>query len=343
MHAGVPSLAAVLPLKVTGAHYGQNLARLDLLLSSLLSFGEPGLLDDFVIVAPSEEVPLARAYAANWPELPLRVLDEETHFPAFARYQRPWQRRPWQRQQVIKLNSPALTDADYVLTLDPDVLAVRPLTRAALFPDGRALLEYEARSIHPQWWRDSADLLDLSADLAAPGMGVTPALLSREVLLAVHDRLTACGRRPWMDVLLTSYCNWTEYTLYLLSASHAGLLSGHHRWCGEDPSVPHLQVPSDVSIWERRAATVENIDRLLSGEQPGMFAVAQSNTGVDPDTIARHVERRIPVRHTHPISSATTPGPTSRLGERSRTAARLAATTLYRGRRRLRSKRSNHS
>ena len=113
---------------------------------------------------------------------------EDEHFPAFERFSRPWQIRPWQRQQVIKLNAAAITDARYVLTLDPDVLAVKPITRERLLPGGRALLEPEPRTVHARWWRDSADLLDLEPALERPGMNVTPAVLSTAVLDGVQRR-----------------------------------------------------------------------------------------------------------------------------------------------------------
>ena len=118
-------------MKVSGRHYGDNLARLDLLFSSLLHFGAPGLLDELIVVVRADEADLIGRHLAQWPELPLRVIVEDEHFPAFRRFRRPWQVRPWQRQQIIKLNAPALTTADFVLTLDPDVMAVKPLAPRA--------------------------------------------------------------------------------------------------------------------------------------------------------------------------------------------------------------------
>ena len=141
-------LSAVLPLKVSGRHYGDNLARLDLLFSSLARFAAPGLLDVILVVAPAREAEAIGRHLSQWPDLPLRIIIEDEHFPAFRRFTRPWQIRPWQRQQIIKLNAPAFTTAPFVLTLDPDVIAVKPITRELLLPRGRALLEPEARSVH---------------------------------------------------------------------------------------------------------------------------------------------------------------------------------------------------
>ena len=332
-----PSLAAILPLKVTGRHYGENLTRLDVLLSSLLHHAAPGLLDELVVVTPQAEVQVAEEYAANWPELPLRVVGEAGYFEAFGRFTRPWQVRPWQRQQIVKLNAPALTDAEYVLTLDPDVLAVRPMTRHSLLPGGRALLQKEARSVHPQWWRDSAALLDVPVDLDAPGMGVTPALLSREILLTLHDRLAECDGRPWMDVLLTSYCDWTEYTLYLLAAEHSELLGCRHQVVeeGDGGDVAPLQVAADTSIWGRETATTHHLERLLEGSDPGLFAVVQSNTGLPAEELIGVVSQHMTVRRT---AAPDTPAPpsVSRWSERAFTASRLAAAQVYRGRHRIR-------
>jgi hypothetical protein len=329
------SLAGVLPLKVSGRHYGDNLARLDMLFSSLLHFGAPGLLDELVVVARADEVDVIERHLRQWPDLPLRIVVEDEHFPAFRRFQRPWQVRPWQRQQIIKLNAPALTSADFVLTLDPDVLAIRSVDREALLPGGRALLEPEPRSTHRQWWLDSADLLEVEPALERPGMNVSPALLSTTVLREVHRRLETVGGRPWMDVLLTSYCDWTEYTLYLLAAERAGLVAGAHLW-SDDPGAPaRLHSDPTLSIWGAAEATRANVERLFTAGGAGIFAVVQSNTGLPASEVAAVAARHFPVRRTTtpPLPPA---GRRSKVKERLRTASRLAAVRIYRLRRRVR-------
>src|SRR5215217_2177538 len=97
--AEATSLSALLPLKVSGRHYGENLARLDLLFSSLVHFA-PGLLDELLVVVRGDETDQIGSYLDRWPDLPIRMVVEDDHFPAFRRYNRPWQVRPWQRQQV---------------------------------------------------------------------------------------------------------------------------------------------------------------------------------------------------------------------------------------------------
>jgi hypothetical protein len=329
------SLSAVLPLKVSGRHYGDNLARLDLLFSSLLHFAAPGLLDELLVVARADETDLIARHLAHWPELPLRLVCEDDHFPAFRRFTRPWQVRPWQRQQIIKLNAPAFAAGPYVLTLDPDVIARRPLTRELLLPGGRALLEPEPRAVHRQWWLDSADLLGAEPALERPGMNVTPALLSTAVLLEVQRRLEDVAGRPWMDVLLTSYCDWTEYSLYLVAAERAGMVQSHHVWTSSAEAPAHLHLDPSLNIWDAAGATRANLERLFTADDPGLFAVAQSNSGQPASEVAAVAADRFPVRAV-PAGAWPATAARSKLRERANTASRLTATSLYRLRRRSR-------
>ncbi len=266
------ALSGLLPVRVSGRHYGENLARLDLLLSSLLHFA-PTLLDELVVVARADEIDRIGPYLDHWPELPIRLVVEDEHFPAFRRFTRPWQIRPWQRQQIIKLNAPAMTGAAFVLTLDPDVLALKPITRDLILPGGRALLEPEPRSVHPRWWRDSADLLDVEPELERPGINVTPAVLSAAILRELQERLEAVSGRPWMDMLLTSYCEWTEYTLYLLAAEWASLVDREHLWsdrAGVARPLAHRSRPQHLGRrrrlgCRRPAAVLRGRPRLVRG------------------------------------------------------------------------------
>jgi hypothetical protein len=323
------SLSAVLPLKVSGRHYGDNLARLDVLFSSLLHFGPGGLFDELLIVVRADEADLIGRHLENWPELPLRIVVEDEHFPAFRHFARPWQVRPWQRQQIIKLNAPALAPATFLLALDPDVISVKPLTRELLLPGGRALLEPEARSVHRRWWRDYADLLDVDPGLERPGMSPTPALLASAILGEVHRRLEEVSGRPWMDVLLTSYCDWTEYTLYLLAAERAALVESHHVWASDSAAPAHLQVDTALSIWSASRASRQNVERLLTADDPGLFAIVQSATGMPAAEVADVVADHFPVRET---SATMMPAPSgrSKLKEHLLTASRLAAQGVYR-------------
>jgi hypothetical protein len=60
------SLSGLLPVKVCGRHYGENLARLDLLSSSLVHFA-PTLLDELLVVARADEIDQIGRYLDQWP------------------------------------------------------------------------------------------------------------------------------------------------------------------------------------------------------------------------------------------------------------------------------------
>jgi Family of unknown function (DUF6492) len=342
---GQIGLSALLPLKVSGRHYGDNLGRLDLLFSSLIHHGAPGLLDEVVVVVRGDELAVLRPYLARWRrELPLQICIEDEHFPAFRRFQRPWQVRPWQRQQIIKLNAAALTTSPFVLMLDPDVIAVKPITREILLPGGRALLEPEPRGVHPRWWRDSAQLLDVDPSLDRPGMGVTPAVLSTASLDEVQRRLEDVDGRRWMEVLLTSYCDWTEYTLYLLAAERVGLVNHHHLWADDPAATARLQLDPAISVWDAAAVSRTTLERLFAPDIPGLFAVAQSGSGLSANDVAAVAANHFPVRKVADERLPALPK-SSKLGERFRSASRLAAQGIYRLRRsiRPRSRRSRRS
>lgn len=199
------------------------------------------------------------------------MIVEDEHFPAFRRFTRPWQIRPWQRQQIIKLDAPALTPARFVLTLDPDVVARRPITRDLLLPGGRASLEPEARGVHRAWWRASADLLDVDPGLERVGMNVTPAVLSIAVIREVQKRLEAVGNRPWMEILLTSYCEWTEYSLYL--AEGAQWVMTHSIQRGAHRPAWGISCSSPRPWWAGRGAGIDDVAIRRGGETVGLADV----------------------------------------------------------------------
>jgi len=320
-----------LPIKLTGRHYADNLARTDVLLSSLAHYLNPGTLAEIVVVTPDDELPLVEPLAHTHAALNLRFIGEADCFPEFKARTRPWQVRPWQRQQIIKLAAPSLTTADVVLTLDPDVLALRQMGREDLVPGGRAIMLPEARTVHSTWWRDSAHLLGVTPDLDLPGIGVTPALLDREILIELQGRIAHRVGRPWVDALLTTYSDWTEYTLYLLAARHLGMLDSRH--LVPPPGSTQLQVPTELSVWSAAEATPTKVATLLASGAQGLFGIVQSNTGLDAATVAQEASHFFPINRTTAGSATGEPRPAPRWKERARTGSRLAAAAAYRARR----------
>jgi hypothetical protein len=137
-----------------------------------------------------------------------------------------------------------------------------------------------------------------------------------------------------MDVLLTSYSDWTEYTLYLLAAERADVVNRYHVWA-DDPRAPaRLQIDPSVSIWDAATASRASVARLFSPHTPGLFAVVQSNAGLRASEVAAVAGKHFPVRVVSTDSLPTRPR-RSKLDERFRVTSRLAAQAVYRLRRRI--------
>jgi hypothetical protein len=93
-----------LPLKISARHYGENLARLDLLFSSLVRFA-PRVVDELLVVARADEANQIEQHLAERPELPLRMVVEDDHFPPSDGSAANGRSDRGHRQQVIMLNA----------------------------------------------------------------------------------------------------------------------------------------------------------------------------------------------------------------------------------------------
>lgn len=302
-------ITGVLPLKITGRHYVDNLSRCDLLFSTVRHFGLASLFAEIIIIVPNDERDIVCHHAAAWPDIPIRIVAEGGLLDVFQEYAKIYQVRPWHRQQIIKLFSATLVSTPFFLTLDPDVMAVRSFGYDDLIRDGRALIEPEPRTAHADWWRASASLLGLDPMLDKSGMSVTPALISSDICRALMQRLTHQYNKEWYRVLLENYIiDWTEYTLYFLFAESNGMLHQLHRLPGENE--PRLLAP--YRVWRRADLDVQKLVGLFAVPQRDFFTVVQSNSGVSASQIARLIAPYVPVKMEKAETIAAKPGDKAR-------------------------------
>jgi len=286
------TISAVLPLKISGRHYSENLNRCDLLFGTMRHFGLVPLLAEVLIIVPGDEREVIAHHAEAWSDFPIRIVAEDGFLDVFRQYAAMHQVRPWHRQQIIKLFSATLVSTPFFLTLDPDVMALRHFGYSDLVQDGRALLEPESRHVHPDWWQASARLLGLEPALDRPGMSVTPAILARSVCVALTERLEAKHGRAWYRVLLENYAiNWTEYTLYYLVAESSGLLDQLHRVPAD--GAPRLLSP--YQVWTKADLDRTRLAALYNTPQRDFFCVIQSNAGVGSAEIAALLAPHVPI------------------------------------------------
>lgn len=160
------------------------------------------------------------------------------------------------------------------------MLCINPLDATLLLPHGKALTQYGTRTRHQDWWRNSAALLKLEPHLDRPGMRVTPAVLSRHVVEALHRSLPREGNAPsWhrlMQVQDVSAGCWTEYTLYQLSAEHAGLMNDFHVSYEESRTLNRPLI-SGRSIWSTQDVAGFDPSLLFDANDRALFAVLQSS------------------------------------------------------------------
>jgi hypothetical protein len=257
------------------------LARCDILFTSLSHFAEPGLFREILVVVPSQEERAIRAGLLPFTALPLTVICEDDilsqlrlHGEVFG----------WTCQQLIKLAAANIFGTEFYLTLDADIVLCRPLAFDDVVPDGKALIEPEARTMHPDWWERSAQVLGLSADLSAPGMSVTPALLSRSICKQLFIDLERRYERDWAAALLAQ-TGWTEYTLYYLTAERHGALDRFHTL----PEAGRNRLLCRSNVWMTTKFDIWSAARCFEKDEPGLFAIIQSNSGIS----ARKVRTRL--------------------------------------------------
>jgi hypothetical protein len=289
-------LSAVLPLKTRGRHYADNIGRCDILFSSLRHFTTPATFAKIVIVVPHDEVDEVRRYAEAWSDFPIEIVDESLHMTAFADFNQPHQIRPWHRQQIIKLYTPALIDTEYFLVFDPDVFATHPFTAETLLPGGRALTHLQPRAISPKVWQPSSQLLRQEPHLDRDGIWWTPAILSSTICRTLHRRLEALYRTDWIRVLLANYTiDWTEYTLYWLTAEQDGLIERFH----VPPEPGQRSLHAAESVWyagrDGKNLAEWNAAHHFGAEGDGLFAVVQSNTYLEPSRVAGKLAPYFPI------------------------------------------------
>lgn len=289
-------ISAVLPLKMSGRHYADNVARCDILFSSLRAFTTPDVFDRILIVVPHDEVDAARRYAKAWQDFPVEIVDESIPFKVFADYSARHQIRNWHRQQIIKLCASELIQTEYFLVFDPDVFATRPFTIDTLIPGGKALTHFEPRSREDDFWKASSVVLKQDPHLERDGIWWTPAILSSTLCRSLHRRLEEIYGIEWMRVLLERYTiNWTEYTLYWLNAEREGLIEQFHT----PPAPGATTMHTEESIWtvgkDGKALDRWDADKYFSPEGRGLFAVIQSNTGLDIPAIVKKLSPYFPI------------------------------------------------
>jgi hypothetical protein len=282
------AIDAVLPL------LARDLERSKILLDSLRLFRDLGTL--WVIARADEQAHLERSIGDGH----IRFLSEEEVVPELKAYRwLHWVRNRgrssisgWYVQQLAKMSMADRVDTDFYLTLDADVICMKPVGYDDLIANGRAINQRTREDRHPDWYRWAERVLGTPRSCFTHG--VTPALLSREAMNDLHKHLEqresafarwAGGWLPvgagalvggWRAYLLRNL-PWTEYSLYGTFLDTSGRYDRYH-WDG-GPSALYAR-----SVW-RPDAFASWDPRQLLDEPHSYFCVVQSTTKIEPAAI----------------------------------------------------------
>jgi hypothetical protein len=261
----------------------------------------------FVVVPEKDQKELARLFRP-WSAKFVVVPEEEVvselrlfrKLPAFIRDRRPG----WYIQQIIKLAIASWVRSRFYLTLDADVVRVRPVEYGDLIQGSRAVVRFSREDAHPEWYEGSGRVLGLPRTSERRTHGVTPALFSKvavlflqqylemkpPVTLRIAARLAKAAKcdcladalHSWRSLLLFRI-PWTEYSLYHMYLEATGLADYFHLYREESvicDGANSLWMPEQIARWAAGS---------LKPEAP--FIVAQSNTGIAVEIVEQQVER----------------------------------------------------
>lgn len=296
-----PALEAVLPLRQ------HDRARFDILDRSLRR-NFPDLSRCWVVTTDAEHGKLQRSIDGDC----YRVIPESEVVPEIGTYRRLYRllygtgfsaRRMngrfdatgWFIQQLVKLAIAERIESDFYITLDSDVVCMKPVSYGDLIEDGRAVTNTREEDVHPEWYANSERVLGMTR--SGLTHGVTPAVLNQEAVLKLHEHLASrVGRtaralgsvfprgslprdlfRSWRSQLLR--CTpWTEYSLYHTFIEGTGQFDRYHVRRGGEAIYDNYR-----SVWFERDFQDMQLDDFMQGE--ALFLVMQSNTGIDPGLV----------------------------------------------------------
>ena len=177
----------------------------------------------------------------------------------------------WHLQQLVKLAIAERVATPFYLTLDADVICVRPTRHDELVRDGRALAQVTPPH-HPEWNDDAERVLGLPR--SERQYGVTPAVLTRDGVLGLQRHLGD----DWRGRLLREL-PWTEYALYNTFLEATGQWSRHHvSGGGRCIYANSVWIGSQWPGWQPK------------GDGRYFFSVVQSATRVPPQDVWARVE-----------------------------------------------------
>jgi hypothetical protein len=277
----------MLPVALAGASADGDLDRARLALESLnAEWRGGGRLRVHVVTRPADMAAVASLARLETPRLDVRIVNELD----IVREQDVYRRLPgWWKQQYLKLAFANYHDRKSYITLDSDVVAIRPFDETTFVEDGRLISQWEHQATQP-WWSNLATVLGLPFDSKAYGLSVTPNSLATDLARAALEHLRTDAATP-LQRLVELYerqmpgSAWTEYSLYTRVAELKGLLPRYH----VDPDHVFARgrmIHSTSNVWgPDQANTLTGGTR--KSDFSGYFLIVQSTSRVSVSIVRR--------------------------------------------------------
>jgi glycosyltransferase involved in cell wall biosynthesis len=292
----------------------QDLERMKLLVRSFTKYFDARGLSKFLVVTTARDIAAVKgAIEPMFEAGKLAILDENEVCPELASdpdttRQWPKPNKGWYRQQLIKLAICERIDTPFYMTLDSDVLFVKPFDTSSLIRGGKAVLNVQTEAdyarlyrkkfvahevkVRETRYREAEAVLNCrrKPEYLKEWYGETPVLLNCRIARALAERIEATWSKPWRQALLERL-PWTEYPLYFLFAEDQGLLQQHYIR-GTSDSVLRLS----RSLWQSADQYVAHRDlanwdpgSIFDAGDEGIAVVVQSYLGYPVADIARRI------------------------------------------------------
>lgn len=271
---------AILPLALRNLKRRGDLERAGLLIESLSRHWRDSQPFQLLIVAPGVDVPLLRSDLPRFANIDVSVRPESDFFRRLSGF---YLMTGWYRQQMVKLQVPAMLGFGGYLTLDSDVCCVGDFDAKTFVEDGRGMSRWEPKRYH-DWWKSAAEIVGVPFDLKVHGLSVTPNILHGDLARQTLDHFRKGPIGPmtaleYWTLRKLGTIAWTEYSLYTCVAELKGnLLDYHVHW---DPCYfSETQLFSEhTCVWG--VEDFERLAKLPSGTKAGgTFIIVQSHARI---------------------------------------------------------------
>ena len=279
---------AILPLALRRMKRRDDLGRAGLLIESLARHWRGPQPFELLIVAPRHDVKELRNGLPQFPNIDVSVRPESDFFSMGSRF---YLMTGWYRQQIVKLQVPAMLGFGGYLTLDSDVCCVGDFDATTFIKNRVAISRWEPKA-HHDWWQHVSKITGVPYDPEAHGLSVTPNILHGDLAAQTlqHFRFGPIDG-------ITSLCYWlgrkigtvpwTEYSLYTSVAELKGNLFDYHaHW---DPCYY-----ADDQLFSRKSCVwaADDFERkvlLPNGKDPGgKFIIVQSHARIPIERVREY-------------------------------------------------------